>query len=107
MIRDESGVSDGEVQCLINPLPPHFGSLGDRNFVLFTCLSSAYAVAPKGHSELLNSLKKESSKPGAAVTSEKTRHDRPFDMTICVLQATPSSILVAGGRKGVRAGLAT
>lgn len=50
---------------------------------------------------------KESLKPGAEVTSEKTQHGRPFDMTICVLQATPSSILVAGGGKAVRAGLTT
>lgn len=98
----QGSVSGGEVQCLINPLPPHCGSLGDSTFVLFTCLSSAYAVTPKGHSELLNSLEKESSKPRAEVTSEKTQHDRPFDM-----MATPSSILVAGGGKGVRAGPTT
>lgn len=103
----QGSVSDGEVQCLINPLPPRCGSLGDRTFVLFTCLSSAYAMTPKGHSELLNSLEKESSKPGAEVTSEKTQHDRPFDMPICVLRVTPSPILVAGGGKGVRAGLTT
>lgn len=103
----QGSVSGGEVQCLINLLPPHCGPLGDRTFVLFTCLSSAYAMTPKGHSELLNSLEKESSKPGTEVTSEETQHDRPFDMTICVQQATPSSILVAGGGKGVRAGPTT
>lgn len=98
----QESVTDGKVQCLIDPLPPHYGSLGGRTFVLFTCVSPAYAMVPKGYSELLNSLKKESSKPGAEVTSEKIQHDRPFDMTICALEATQSSILVAGGGEGMR-----